>query len=446
MTADRPRGAALGVAASLVFVVGSFAWVFPGASSSIVGSWLLPVSSIVALGLALGLAVDWPWLRGFVVVLVVTLIIGWAKASDSANATSHFAGASLGLLLMFIVGRVVCNQQRLRWALLALLGAGGVVLVLALAASEPSSSASVVSVISSVLPTVRLGLDGLEPGGGVNVNAIAAAALLIVPFGVAVLFFRGHEKIDLIGLQPLGFIVVLIGLLALAWSESRSAMMAVWLTLACLLVRGVRWWVWRLLIGTLVVGSPLLVITSVPATSRADFLLTASLVWRTTGERADILNSGVERWRESPWFGIGMNEFRNVFTPPPLQNGANPGDTALWPTPDYDVAHVHNVFLQTALDIGLVGLAAYCGVLGLLLFRADHAARGPTGSGRAAAVGGGLALVAISMFGLGDAVALGAKIGLFQWLAGGLILAAWRTQLEIGKGTHAVGCRDEIGA
>jgi O-antigen ligase len=254
--------------------------------------------------------------------------------------------------------------------------------------------------------------------------------LLIVPFGVAVLLFRSHEKIDLIGLQPLGFIVVLIGLLALAWSESRSAMMAIWMTLVWVLVRGVRSWVWRLPIGTLVMASPLLVVASLPATSRASFLLTASLLWRTVGERAYLLSSGVEQWRESLWFGIGMNEYRNVFTPPILQNGANPGDTALWPTRDYDVAHVHNVFLQTALDVGLVGLAAYCGVLGLLLFKADQAARGPTGPGRAAAVGGGLSLVAISMFGLGDAVALGAKVGLFQWLAAGLILAAWRTQLE----------------
>ena len=39
-------------------------------------------------------------------------------------------------------------------------------------------------------------------------------------------------------------------------------------------------------------------------------------------------------------------------------------------------------------------------------------------------MGSGLALVAVTLFGLADAVPLGAKIGILQWAAAGLILAA----------------------
>ncbi len=277
---------------------------------------------------------------------------------------------------------------------------------------------------------MRLGLVGLEPDGLVNVNALAAAALLITPFGLSVLLLGRLERLDRFGLLPLASLVAAVGLLALVVSESRSALIAVWLTLAAVLVRGVRSWGLRLVIGALVMAAPLVVLLSVQATSRADFLLQASLMWRTVGDRAYIMSSGVERWRRSPWFGIGMNEFRHVYEPPPLEAGANPGDLQLWPSRAYDVAHVHNVYLQTALDVGLTGLVAYCGVLGFLLLSADRTARGSTGLGQAAAVGGALSLVAVSMFGMSDAVALGAKIGLFQWMAAGLILAASRTQLD----------------
>jgi hypothetical protein len=42
--------------------------------------------------------------------------------------------------------------------------------------------------------------------------------------------------------------------------------------------------------------------------------------------------------------------------------------------------------------------------------------------------------MAVSLFGLGDAVSLGAKIGLFQWMASGLILTAWRLQYPDARG------------
>lgn len=426
---EKPHSdAALMGVAVLVLVAGCASWVFPEATGWIPGSWWLPVVSMAGLAMALVLAVDWPWLRGFLLVLAVTLIIAWAKVPDSTTGTSHFAGASLGLLLMLVVGRVACSQKRLRWAMLAFFSAGMVVLILGLASTELSNPASLVSILIGKLFPLRLELAGLEPGGRVNQNALAAAALLIVPVGILALVLRSREKIDRFGLQPLGLLVVSAGLLVIAVSHSRSALLAAWLTLVAVLVRGLRWWGWRLLIGTVVMAFPLAAIVSVHATSREDFLLKASLFWRTVADRVFIMSSGVDRWRESPWSGIGLNRFRHVYKPPPLEAGANPGDLALWPSREYDVAHAHNVFLQTALDVGVIGLGAYCGVLGFLLFRADQAIRGPTELGRVAAAGSALSLVAVSTFGLSDAVVLGAKIGLIQWLAAGLILAAWRVQ------------------
>ena len=90
--------------------------------------------------------------------------------------------------------------------------------------------------------------------------------------------------------------------------------------------------------------------------------------------------------------------------------------------------------LATALDLGLIGLFAYLSLMGYLLLRADEAARGPNALASRVAAGAGLALIGIHFFGVGDAVSLGAKVGLFQWLASGLILAAWQLQQSVSMG------------
>jgi len=47
---------------------------------------------------------------------------------------------------------------------------------------------------------------------------------------------------------------------------------------------------------------------------------------------------------------------------------------------------------------------------------------------RSVGIAAGLSLLSVHIFGLLDAVALGTKVGILQWLACGLVLAAWRLQ------------------
>jgi putative inorganic carbon (HCO3(-)) transporter len=279
--------------------------------------------------------------------------------------------------------------------------------------------------IAARLPGVRLGLQGIAHRG-VNPNALAAAALLIVPLGVSVLLVGPYQMVDLLLLQVPGFMVVACGMIILVISQSRSAWIAIWVTLTALLVRGPVSWVWRVLLGTAVVAGPMLAAGRMPFVDRAEFLAQAAVFWDALADRAHIMSAGLDLLRGSPWLGIGLNQFRHVYHPPPS-------------VPPYDVVHSHNVYLQTALDIGLLGLVSYCALLVFLLIRADRAARGPSPLGRSAAAGACTAILAIHAFGLTDAVALGAKVGLFQWMAGGLILSAWRIQFpdSSGRSGHA---------
>lgn len=95
--------------------------------------------------------------------------------------------------------------------------------------------------------------------------------------------------------------------------------------------------------------------------------------------------------------------------------------------PDFDVAHAHNHLLQAALDLGLPGLISYLAlwlIAGGLLFQVVRQAADPEDQSLAAGLAGGL--TASFVFGLADAIALGAKIGLLFWITLALVAAAHR--------------------
>ncbi len=401
--------------ASVAFVVlmlGGAAWVFPRSAEAF-SAWTLPIFSAVALGLTLALVRDWPWLRGFVLALVVAILIGGAPMRTN-TAVAHFAGASLGVLAMVWVGRVVTTSQRLRWMTVIYLGGGLAVLLLGLTGSYFEELSPFMRRLTQGLPDLRLGLVGLGPFGYVNPNALAAAVLLVMPLGLAVVTLKTGNRVDFLTLLPLGVLVVLVGGFVLIVTQSKSAFLAVWLTTAAVVVRGPRSATWRVVTTLALVAPALLAVGAVQFVSRDVFVLKAGSLWSTVHDRAEVMAFAFEQLKQSPWVGIGLNDFRSLYhTPVPS-----------------DIAHAHNVFLQTALDIGVLGLVAYLSVLAFILVRADQLARGAASLTRTVAVGAALSLLAVSAFGFGDAVPLGTKIGMLQWLLCGAILAAWRVQRE----------------
>jgi len=285
-----------------------------------------------------------------------------------------------------------------------------VVLLLGLAAVSVRTGRLSDSILPVKLPTIQLGLVGLE-GGNVNVNALAAAVLLIAPIGVAVLVFRPDKKSDRVVLLPIGVFVVIISIGTLAVCQSRSASVVIWLIPIGLLMKGIKTGSRRLAAGVIVLAPLAVAMGIVPFLSRGEFQNEADNLWKSAHYRVEVMAQGLGLWRESPWFGVGLNEFRSLY----LAQGQ-------------DIAHSHNIVLQTALDVGLVGSAAYWSVLAFLWLRASEASRGVSRLSRSASVGSGLSLVAVTLFGISDAVPLGSKVGMLQWIASGLILAAWRTR------------------
>jgi putative inorganic carbon (HCO3(-)) transporter len=407
-----------------VLVVGCFAWVFPREATSIAGSWALPTLSLIGLVLAIGLAAQGLLLRGLLVVLAITMVLGWNHSSPTS--TSHFAGACIGCLLMVAIGRSASTPRRLTLAMMTFLCGGMVVLLVGLAGASVRSGTLLESLLPIKLLPMKLGLAGLASDGDVNPNALAAAALLVVPLAVSVLVLRTRGKAGW-GLLSTGFAVVVTGAVTLTVSHSRSAWIDIWLVLVGLLVLGMRSWLARVFIGAVVVAPLFLATGSLLFLSKEAVMRDAGNYWTSAKGRAQITNQAFERWKQSPWLGLGLNEFRNVYKP---RDGDIPQNA--------DIVHAHNIVLQTALDIGVLGSAAYWGVLIFLLVRARQAATGLSALASSAAVGSACSIITGTLFGLSDAVPLGSKIGTLQWMAGGLILAAWQVQLKLTDSRDAV--------
>jgi putative inorganic carbon (HCO3(-)) transporter len=127
--------------------------------------------------------------------------------------------------------------------------------------------------------------------------------------------------------------------------------------------------------------------------------------------RTEIWSRALYVVQDFPFTGCGLGAFSKVV---PI----------LYPlfrvAPNADVGHAHNIFLQTAADVGLPGLIAYIAMLmgaGALCWRA---ARGGDGATRSAALGLAGGLVALHTYGLTDAMALGTKPAVVFWIALGL--------------------------
>jgi putative inorganic carbon (hco3(-)) transporter len=132
----------------------------------------------------------------------------------------------------------------------------------------------------------------------------------------------------------------------------------------------------------------------------------------TLGFRQEVWRWALVATQDFPFTGCGLGTFREVVR-------------LLYPlnvSPDYDIAHAHNIFLQVALDLGFPGLIAYLALLGIAAYVGLRVARRvPEWRGLALGLVG--ALGCLHIYGLLDALAPGSKTAIVFWVALGLLAA-----------------------
>jgi O-antigen ligase len=257
------------------------------------------------------------------------------------------------------------------------------------------------------------GADGLF-----NPNDVGGTVALFAPIAVALVFAGGWMTVVAI---PAAAVLLTVLLL----TQSRSALAGV----AIALIVGAIWALGKR--GALLVGVAIAVGLAV---ALAIIMATSASLWPRIGVAISSLISDddpfhmsvsfagrVELWMpalvmvtDMPFTGIGLNTFPVI-----LQD--------FYPTNYYDPAYAAfiysapNIFLQTALDLGLVGLGALLWIITLAVRGGLAAAR--RGIERPLAIGLVLGLLAHGVYGLTNAATLAGNPSLALWAALGLLAA-----------------------
>jgi putative inorganic carbon (hco3(-)) transporter len=356
--------------------------------------------------------------------LLVMATSALAIAPRPDLAVPKYCGLVLGLVLYSAIASRSWGRASLgRAALFIALVGVGLALLSLLGTDWQAAQLVPLPSIYARLPALVRGL----PNSGVprtsdlfNPREVGGALALVVPFLAAMCHQPGRVRlVFLMALLVTGAVTLL--------SQAMGAIAGIALTLPVIAAVG-----WRsggraarravialaalLLTSTLV--SALLVAIARP--TPPGFLLphlataSASNLWLRALGRLGFWQAGTAMLRDAPFTGIGLNNFTAAYQ-------------QLYPTfPSMEAssAHAHNMLLQIALDFGLPGLFAFLGILLLLVRRAARAMPIVDPQRRFILLGALGGLTAHFIFGVTDAVTLGAKPGWLLWVLIGICVVA----------------------
>jgi len=392
---------------------------------------LLAIPIVMAVqGLAWGEVLPVTPLNPAILLLMVMAGVSTIVTPDLAGSFGKIAGLLYGMAVFFCVARHTRTRARWQGSLILFTLTGMGVAVVGLAGTKWfTTKITGLNALTDRLPVRLGGLPGAE--AGIHPNELAGSLLWVIPVivlaGLALVrepkWFTSRSGRGKVGVGQFKGWAVLLGVASLVTtgvlilSQSRGSYLAIALTglvLVILILRGPARW---LMIGLLAVD----VIAGVILVSQFGWetilsQVIDSLPVGTSAFSISSLNGRVEIWLRAIWAikdvpltGLGMNVFRSAMYElyPTFQVSAG-----------FNLGHAHNELLQAALDLGLPGLigflAVYIGALGMLIPSIRSG-----GARRLLALGLSGGLLAHFVFGITDAVALGAKPGfLFWWLLG----------------------------
>lgn len=369
-------------------------------------------------------------LNGAVLLLMVMVLVSVLVTPDLLYSLPKVAGMVLGVGVFFAVAREASRPRGLILGMLLLIGAGVAIAIVGLLSASSTNTIGAIAPISARLQPYLVSLTSTR--SGLNANQVAGALLWVVPVASCLLVWTGHrvlqqqhgsgavsKRLGRLTVVITVLLCLVIMLLALAYTGSRGSFIALVITTAVVIwiIAPARWRV----IGVLFIAILALVtVWHVGPNTIADWLLAGGVPASSGDALPKTLESRVEIWSRAiyaiedfPFTGTGMNMFRRIVH-------------VLYPlfliAPDTDLGHAHNEFLQVALDLGLPGLIAFCALYvgaAWMLYRV-WAAPIANGFARVLTLGIGGALFAHMLYGMTDAVALGAKPAVLFWLLLGL--------------------------
>jgi O-antigen ligase len=238
----------------------------------------------------------------------------------------------------------------------------------------------------------------------INPNESGGALAWVVPY-VFGSWLREHrapllssERLATLSWRLLLVFVTLLSALALVLTQSRSAIGSVLIAVGVLLALSSPRRLRRLL----------LVVLALALIAATMWLLNRQLAGAPSplDGRAEVWLAALTLVGRYPLAGVGLNMFDVALA----RNGLQ-----LFPPYVLLFAHAHNEFLQSAIDFGLPGLVAFSMLLTVAALSVGRLMRSADVASRGLALAIGCGLLAHQLFGLVDAIALGAKPAFLYW-------------------------------
>lgn len=358
-------------------------------------------------------------------IILVMVLVSLFATFDPAFSLPKVSGIIYGIAVYYaVVAATGLSTQRL-WIGVAVFLLMGVSVSVVSLLVVPTAMLPILSPVVQHLPSAAGSQAALL---AINPNEVAGVLLWLAPLSIAVaagmLVELAHTlrqrwgRMVLICLAALLSAVFITGVLIL--TQSRSGLLG--------LAAGIFFVVFMLLkqqrrallsLAALSLAVLFFVISLIQSQERWRLLL-----YQVTGTSSGNLSTVALSGRPHIWqralygiqdfafTGMGMGTFREVM--PVVYPIFNLGDK--------DVAHAHNHLLQAGLDLGIPGLVAYLALwvgAGAMLWKVlcNDAAY----HSRVLAIGLAGCLLAYFIYGLTDAVALGARPGFLFWILLGLI-------------------------
>jgi putative inorganic carbon (hco3(-)) transporter len=255
--------------------------------------------------------------------------------------------------------------------------------------------------------------DSIHP----NVMGGILAILIPITLGLLVFHWRGLGRFEL----AIVSLVLLVTVFVLFLTKSRGAWMGVFAAVL-LIVLLLYKQSWKRLVAISLTSMVGLYFVATPPF--IDSLLRSDVIGGMDG-RVEIFSRSILMIKDFPFTGIGMGTFANIvdiFYPFFL---FSPGQ----------IVHAHNLFLQVALDLGILGLIAWLAVFFSVTLVAIRAYQLALTKGDTLFMGIGAGLLgsqfALAVHGLTDAVVWGmVKPAPLVWALWGLIIASHNFQLS----------------
>ena len=339
-------------------------------------------------------------------VLCIQLLVSTLVSGNIWTGLPKISGIIFGILVFYALLRVFKSHRLIKAGIVAFLLSGVVLAVIGMIGMIK---------VKGVLPRKNWGFQGAEQG--LNPNAVGGVMMFFVPLMIvlavwAVVKKRRQNHIVARGIDSVFFsALALYSCLVLFLSQS------VWSWGALVL----SFWIVVPTLKARFVGSGpailflLVVFVVIPGKfdKKTTFHRDKAFWVQKIEKRFKFWNEGLKAVDEKPITGIGVNQLR------------------MRPGFGYENSHAHNQMIHTAAELGIPGLIAYLAILmGAGYMWLEVWRKTSIGWMKASAQGLGAGQIAFFIFGLGDAIPLGAKPGIFFWVSLALIAAMYNFTIQ----------------